>query len=279
MKEPERILDGEAPSALRDALNASRAQPSPARLSRIAARLPTGPAGPTSMAGPLAAGALAVGVAVVLVLRASTPSAPSAARSDGPAAEAEARTSSSPSMEASPIAAESEVSAPPADPTASDPTASDALPPSGAIERLLDEVERSEAGHRGRRAAAPVVEPEVTSETVPEVTSETAPEVAVTAPLAPEVHPSVPEPALDEAEALLRIRRLLTTAPRAALEELDALEARLPESPLQMEREVLRIQALAAVGDPAEARRLGERFLAAHPGSMFEASVRRAIEP
>lgn len=279
MKEPERILDGEAPSALRDALKVTRAQPSPARLSRIAARLPTGPAGVSSMAGPLAAGALAVGVAVVLVLRASTPSAPSG---EAPAGETTGRAASPPSGEAAAIAAEVTSEARLTDPTPSELTASDPLPPSGAIERLLDEVERSEA-RRGRRTPAPVVEPvvetEAETEGETEVTIEPPPEVAVTAPLAPEVHPSPPEPALDEAEALLRIRRLLTAAPRAALEQLDALEARLPESPLRMEREVLRIQAHAAAGDSAEARRLGERFLAVHPGSMFEASVRRAIEP
>jgi hypothetical protein len=65
-------------------------------------------------------------------------------------------------------------------------------------------------------------------------------------------------------EARARLRR---GDAAGALRELHELEQRFPNGVLGQEREVLAIQALAALGDTAAARRRAHAFVTAHPNS------------
>jgi len=62
-------------------------------------------------------------------------------------------------------------------------------------------------------------------------------------------------------------------APRA-LEELEAYDRRYPQGRLQIEAEVLRIDALAKVGRKDVARQRAEAFLRHHPNSVLATRVR-----
>jgi hypothetical protein len=64
---------------------------------------------------------------------------------------------------------------------------------------------------------------------------------------------------------------------RGALSALDQYDADAPRGALSQEATLLRIQALVKAGDPAAARRLGLRFLAAHPGTPHAERVRALI--
>jgi outer membrane protein assembly factor BamD (BamD/ComL family) len=64
-----------------------------------------------------------------------------------------------------------------------------------------------------------------------------------------------------------------------ALGLLDAYEKRFPTGTFVQEAEVLRVQALARKGDEAGARRVGQRFLAAHPSSPHAARIRAILDP
>ena len=72
-----------------------------------------------------------------------------------------------------------------------------------------------------------------------------------------------------------RVRQLLREKQaRAALAELDRLAALVPNGPLEEEREVLTIEALAASGSSDAARRRADRFLFERPQSVHAARVR-----
>ncbi|MEA2749057.1 MAG: hypothetical protein QOI41_3200 [Myxococcales bacterium] len=63
-----------------------------------------------------------------------------------------------------------------------------------------------------------------------------------------------------------------------ALALVDAYEKRFPAGTFVQEAEVLRVQALARKGDDAGARRVGQRFLAAHPTSPHAARIRAILD-
>ena len=99
----------------------------------------------------------------------------------------------------------------------------------------------------------------------------------VTAALpAASVAPPIPADGLrEEAEAVRKVRQSLRAGdPPAALRELERIAARMPNGPLEEEREVLTIEALRASGSTEAARRRADRFLFERPQSMHVARVR-----
>ena len=79
----------------------------------------------------------------------------------------------------------------------------------------------------------------------------------------------------EEAEGVRRTRMFLRDHnPTAALAELDRLQKLTPNGPLEEEREVLTIEALAMSGKADVAKRRAERFLDERPQSVHAARVR-----
>jgi hypothetical protein len=66
--------------------------------------------------------------------------------------------------------------------------------------------------------------------------------------------------------------------PDRTLALVDAYEKRFPAGTFVQEAEVLRVQALARKGDTAGARRVGQRFLAAHPTSPHASRIRAILD-
>jgi len=64
---------------------------------------------------------------------------------------------------------------------------------------------------------------------------------------------------------------------RRALDELDAYDRRFPAGRLQLEAEVIRIDALAKVGRKDAARQHAEAFLRRHPNSVLTTRVRAHV--
>jgi hypothetical protein len=64
---------------------------------------------------------------------------------------------------------------------------------------------------------------------------------------------------------------------RRTLEELDAYDRRFPSGRLQIEAEVLRIDALAKLGRKEAARQRAEAFLRRHPNSVLATRVRAHV--
>jgi hypothetical protein len=85
----------------------------------------------------------------------------------------------------------------------------------------------------------------------------------------PPVIPIAPAPPLDEAALLARARRHVRTDPAAALADIRLHARDFPNGLLVQEREVLFIEVLLRSGRRDDARRLAERFRAAHPGSAL----------
>jgi hypothetical protein len=84
----------------------------------------------------------------------------------------------------------------------------------------------------------------------------------------------------EEAEGVRKVRQLLREKSSvAALTELDRLARLFPAGPLEEEREVLTIEALAASGRGDVARRRAERFLFERPQSVHAARVRGLAAP
>ncbi|HXU01554.1 MAG TPA: hypothetical protein VN903_11210 [Polyangia bacterium] len=79
----------------------------------------------------------------------------------------------------------------------------------------------------------------------------------------------------EELSALDHARLALTGGDaRRAIEELDRYDRRFPSGRLQLEAEVLRIDALAKVGRKDDARRHADAFLRRHPNSVLATRVR-----
>jgi outer membrane protein assembly factor BamD (BamD/ComL family) len=79
--------------------------------------------------------------------------------------------------------------------------------------------------------------------------------------------------ALDTARSALRARQ-----PARALAAVDDYARRFPRGVLAQEATVVRIEALTALGNRAEAERLGRSFLALHPGSPLAQRVRSVLD-
>jgi hypothetical protein len=81
-----------------------------------------------------------------------------------------------------------------------------------------------------------------------------------------------------ELGALDRARLSLTGGDaRRALDALDAYDRRFPSGRLQLEAEVLRIDALAKLGRKDAARQRAETFLRRHPNSVLATRVRAHV--
>ncbi len=84
---------------------------------------------------------------------------------------------------------------------------------------------------------------------------------------------------LSAEQALLDTARAALVRGQApdALAPLARHARQFPHGALSEERDALEVNALVASGRYAEARELGERFLAEHPGSLLQPSVRAAL--
>ena len=106
---------------------------------------------------------------------------------------------------------------------------------------------------------------------------------AVSAPAAAEPAPALavtPTAALltEELGALDHARLALVNGDgRRTLDELDAYDRRFPSGRLQIEAEVLRIDALAKLGRKDAARQRAEAFLRRHPNSVLATRVRAHV--
>ena len=111
----------------------------------------------------------------------------------------------------------------------------------------------------------------------------TPPAAVVATPLAPAAAPVVPQVSaastvVAEVESLDRARAALAAGnPQAALSSLSRHDAAFPAGVLQPEAVVLRVRALIALGDRAEAARVGNRFITSHPDSAQAGRLRALI--
>lgn len=80
---------------------------------------------------------------------------------------------------------------------------------------------------------------------------------------------------LEELALINSVRAALAkNAASAALRSLDEYASKYPSGGLTMEALVLRVSALAALGDRASAKRLADEFLATHPDSPYAQRLR-----
>jgi hypothetical protein len=97
-------------------------------------------------------------------------------------------------------------------------------------------------------------------------------------PTADEAEEASPEQLADEETLLLAARRAMRSSPSRAMEPL-ANHARLyPHGMLAQERELIRIQALLALGRREQAEHYRDRFESAYPGSAHLSHLRRLFD-
>jgi hypothetical protein len=96
---------------------------------------------------------------------------------------------------------------------------------------------------------------------------------------APAVASEAPVAGPSEGALLLKARRALSSDPSAALALTDDAAARFPEGPLAPEREVLAIEALAALGRMPAARARLVAFRARYPQSPHLAHLDTLVSP
>lgn len=90
--------------------------------------------------------------------------------------------------------------------------------------------------------------------------------------------PSAENALIAESQGVTAARSALhASQPRAALEQLDALDRRFASGMLVQEREALRIEALSALGQREAARALARRFLERYPESPHASAVAHAL--
>jgi hypothetical protein len=143
----------------------------------------------------------------------------------------------------------------------------------GAVVASRSEVPAPTVAAAAKPVAAPIAAPAAAPEPARQAENEPPHESAARAPA------SIPP----KTDALERESRLLVAA-RAALRSgdvaragatLSELEARFPRGMLGQEREVLKIELMAARGDRAGAAQRAERFVAAHPNSPHVKNLSR----
>jgi hypothetical protein len=123
-----------------------------------------------------------------------------------------------------------------------------------------------------RHPTAPASRP---AASLPMVSEPTAVPAAQDSPVAPTANSRAAALLTEELGALDHARLSLANGDaRRALEELDAYDHRYPHGRLQIEAEVLRIDALAKVGHRDVARQHAEAFLRHHPNSVLATRVR-----
>ncbi len=125
------------------------------------------------------------------------------------------------------------------------------------------------------RASEP--EPEATPQALPEAPKPSEIEEPAE-PAARSVASSDPKSIAREIAALDDVRRALSAGePQKALKQLGDYGRSHPRGVLRQEATLLRIEALARVGDRAAARRLADRFLSANPASPHEKRIRALV--
>lgn len=129
--------------------------------------------------------------------------------------------------------------------------------------------------------APAAVAPVVASAQVPKRPS---PALPASAPEAPPLQSSserqkprgAPAP-WDEPQLIERARKALSTDPKRALSLTQEYQRRFPSGALAVEREVIALEALARLGQVAEARRRAAAFEARHPSSIHLPRVRSLL--
>jgi hypothetical protein len=131
---------------------------------------------------------------------------------------------------------------------------------------------------RMRARAAATREPERASPQLEPyfVEQETAP--AREPERAPAIVPASATDRMTELEHLARVRHLLSTHPREALQAARDGQLRFAEGMFSEERAGLIVFALDRLGEANEARDEGRRFLRAHPSAPFAARIRGIVE-
>jgi hypothetical protein len=81
----------------------------------------------------------------------------------------------------------------------------------------------------------------------------------------------------DEPQLIERARKALGTDPKRALSLTQEYQRRFPSGALAVEREVIALEALARLGQVAEARRRAVAFEARHPSSIHLPRVRSLL--
>ncbi len=103
----------------------------------------------------------------------------------------------------------------------------------------------------------------------PVVAPPSAAPVTSAAPTAPVPTPHASAVARPEIEILRDAQAAAASSPARALALADEHERSYPNGSLGQEREMIRIQALVALGRKSEARARAARFRASHPGSAY----------
>jgi outer membrane protein assembly factor BamD (BamD/ComL family) len=88
--------------------------------------------------------------------------------------------------------------------------------------------------------------------------------------------PAVPE---TEVELLQRAQEALAGSPARALALTREHASRFPGGAFSQEREVVAIDALLRLGQAAEARARGARFVEAYPGSAYRRRIEALLGP
>jgi hypothetical protein len=83
--------------------------------------------------------------------------------------------------------------------------------------------------------------------------------------------------AWNEPQLIERARKALVADPKRALALTQEYQRRFPSGALGVEREVIALEALARLGQSAEARRLAVAFEAKHPTSIHLPRVRSLL--
>ena len=83
----------------------------------------------------------------------------------------------------------------------------------------------------------------------------------------------------EELALLVRANRALVKSPASALTLADEHTRRFPASGMDQERELIAITALVDLGQTAEAHRRAAQFTRAHPGSIYQPRIDKALAP
>ena len=83
----------------------------------------------------------------------------------------------------------------------------------------------------------------------------------------------------EELSLLARANRALAKSPALALTVADEHTRRFPQSTMDQERELIAITALVDLGQMREAQRRANQFTRAHPSSIYQTRIEKALAP
>ncbi len=151
-----------------------------------------------------------------------------------------------------------------------------ASPPAPAVHAATPAPARAPAA-RPPANAAPAVPAPLAEAPLPVAPPAARPLAA--APAKALVHSPAHRSTLDDEVSTIAAARQAVAAGdgRAALDLVDAYDARYPEGSLAQESAELRIEALVRLGDHGSAERLAARFVAAHPTSPYVRRIRALL--